>query len=154
MMRLYLHKRNAAKGIEESSPKSKRQIRSSVDTYKIPMADFVPSDVDAYPTFAEFSRAVTRPSNDPSFGKTTTAPRLSSRTRVSSCTTAWAEAKWLWIRGRNFSIGHLAMDLCLGRHFDGGAIASFRLRPQDYHRYHSPVTGTVKLARSVPGDYY
>lgn len=46
------------------------------------------------------------------------------------------------------------MDLCLGRDFDGGPIASFRLSPQDYYRYHSPVTGTVKLARSVPGDYY
>ncbi|KAK2471317.1 hypothetical protein H9L39_17548 [Fusarium oxysporum f. sp. albedinis] len=25
---------------------------------------------------------------------------------------------------------------------------------QDYHRYHSPVTGKIKLFRSIPGDYY
>lgn len=35
-----------------------------------------------------------------------------------------------------------------------GAIACFRLSPQDYHRYHSPVTGTVTWFKSLGGDYY
>ena len=26
--------------------------------------------------------------------------------------------------------------------------------PQDYHRYHSPVTGTISWFRMIPGDYY
>lgn len=46
------------------------------------------------------------------------------------------------------------MDKQLGPQFDDGAVASFRLSPQDYHRYHSPVSGKIKLFRSLPGDYY
>ena len=33
-------------------------------------------------------------------------------------------------------------------------MASFRLSPQDYHRFHSPVTGTVKWWKRIQGDYY
>lgn len=29
-----------------------------------------------------------------------------------------------------------------------------RLSPQDYHRYHSPVSGKIKLFRSIPAHYY
>jgi phosphatidylserine decarboxylase precursor len=46
------------------------------------------------------------------------------------------------------------MDVKLGKKFDDGAVASFRLSPQDYHRYHSPISGTVKEFRSLPGEYY
>ncbi|KAL1840156.1 hypothetical protein VTK73DRAFT_3838 [Phialemonium thermophilum] len=46
------------------------------------------------------------------------------------------------------------MDTQLGARFREAAVASFRLSPQDYHRYHSPVSGTVRLFRSMPGDYY
>lgn len=33
-------------------------------------------------------------------------------------------------------------------------MASFRLSPQDYHRYHSPVEGKVKWYKQIPGDYF
>jgi phosphatidylserine decarboxylase len=35
-----------------------------------------------------------------------------------------------------------------------GAIACFRLSPQDYHRYHSPVSGTVSWFKQLGGEYY
>jgi phosphatidylserine decarboxylase len=46
------------------------------------------------------------------------------------------------------------MDSQLGPKFANGPVASFRLSPQDYHRYYLPVPGTVKQFRSMPGDYY
>jgi phosphatidylserine decarboxylase len=46
------------------------------------------------------------------------------------------------------------MDVNLGARFEDGSVASFRLSPQDYHRYHSPVSGTIKEFRSLPGSYY
>ena len=46
------------------------------------------------------------------------------------------------------------MDTDLGVHFKDAYITSFRLSPQDYHRYHSPVEGRVKCYRSISGDYY
>lgn len=65
-----------------------------------------------------------------------------------------AETKTLWIKGQDFSMINLVMDTKIGLRFDGAAVASFRLSPQDYHRYHSPVTGKIKCSRSIPGDYY
>ena len=47
-----------------------------------------------------------------------------------------------------------AYDTDLGARFEEAAVASFRLSPQDYHRYHSPVGGGMKNYRSIPGDYY
>lgn len=58
------------------------------------------------------------------------------------------------MKSSDFSITNLAMDTQLGELFPDAAVASFRLSPQDYHRYHSPVSGTIKLFRSVPGEYY
>jgi phosphatidylserine decarboxylase len=64
------------------------------------------------------------------------------------------EMKKLWIKGYDFNITNLVMDSQLGPKFADGPVASFRLSPQDYHRYHSPVFGTIKQFRSMPGDYY
>ncbi|QRW26708.1 phosphatidylserine decarboxylase family protein [Rhizoctonia solani] len=38
--------------------------------------------------------------------------------------------------------------------FVGGTVYQAFLSPQDYHRWHSPVKGTVKQARIVDGTYY
>jgi phosphatidylserine decarboxylase len=35
-----------------------------------------------------------------------------------------------------------------------GAIASVRLSPQDYHRYHSLAAGKVSWFQEISGDYY
>lgn len=66
------------------------------------------------------------------------------------------EATSLWIKGRTFSIKRL-----LGKEleheasrYDGGALAIFRLAPQDYHRYHSPVDGKIGKMSRIPGEYY
>ncbi|KAL2837023.1 phosphatidylserine decarboxylase-domain-containing protein [Aspergillus pseudodeflectus] len=67
---------------------------------------------------------------------------------------AVAKSKKIWIKGEDFSITNLVMDKKIGPQFHDGPVASFRLSPQDYHRYHSPVTGKVKMYRSMPGDYY
>ncbi|PPR02355.1 hypothetical protein CVT24_011699 [Panaeolus cyanescens] len=38
--------------------------------------------------------------------------------------------------------------------FVGGTVYQAFLSPQDYHRWHSPVSGTIKKALIVPGTYY
>ena len=57
-------------------------------------------------------------------------------------------------QGRNFSIAQLIQDKVAARPWANGAVASFRLSPQDYHRYHSPVRGIVKWWKELDGDYY
>ncbi|CUA74565.1 phosphatidylserine decarboxylase [Rhizoctonia solani] len=38
--------------------------------------------------------------------------------------------------------------------FVGGTVYQAFLSPQDYHRWHSPIDGTIKAAYRVPGTYY
>lgn len=65
-----------------------------------------------------------------------------------------AQAYKIWIKGAYFTIGNLICDSKLAMTWHDGALASFRLSPQDYHRYHSPVSGTVKWWKRIAGDYY
>ncbi|XP_031114409.1 phosphatidylserine decarboxylase proenzyme 2-like [Ipomoea triloba] len=59
-----------------------------------------------------------------------------------------------WIKGRKFSIqGLLGKEVCSDAFIDGSLVI-FRLAPQDYHRYHSPVSGTVKTFIDIPGCLY
>lgn len=63
-------------------------------------------------------------------------------------------ARRVWIQGNRFTIAILIDDVDLAKPWHGGAVASFRFSPQDYHRYHSPAEGSVKWFESIPGDYY
>ncbi|UKZ84967.1 uncharacterized protein TrAFT101_000847 [Trichoderma asperellum] len=153
-MRLYLHEKSEHEGREERAPASRRRIKSFVDAYGIDMREFEPSDTDSYNTFEAFftrkHKSGSRPIcdvNDPSHAVVV----ADSRVVVYDCL---ADTKTLWIKGKNFSIANLVMDIGLGENFNDAAIASFRLSPQDYHRYHSPVEGEIKSFQGLPGDYY
>jgi phosphatidylserine decarboxylase len=58
------------------------------------------------------------------------------------------------IKGFGFTLGKLLGSEELAREFDGGSIAIARLAPQDYHRWHSPISGTVQSIAEIPGAYY
>ncbi|RYP68284.1 hypothetical protein DL771_006786 [Monosporascus sp. 5C6A] len=153
-MRLHMHQESAQAGKEEKSGASKKQIKGFVETYGINMADFEPSDVDKYRTFAEFFTRRHRAGSRPIFAPDDDSKAVAVADSRVVVYESVAETKRLWIKGADFSITNLVMDTQLGARFDGAAVASFRLSPQDYHRYHSPVSGTIKLFRSMPGDYY
>jgi phosphatidylserine decarboxylase len=153
-MRLYLHNKNIDVGHREASPSSKTRIKAFVDFYHIKMSDFSPSDIAAYPSFAAFFIRAHRPGTRPIHAlDDDTQAVVVADSRVVVYETV-AESKRLWIKGLDFTITQLTMDTQLGPRFDDGAVASFRLSPQDYHRFHSPVSGRVALFRSMPGDFY
>ncbi|KAL7175678.1 hypothetical protein ACSBR2_029297 [Camellia fascicularis] len=59
-----------------------------------------------------------------------------------------------WIKGRKFSIqGLLGKEICSTAFMDG-SLAIFRLAPQDYHRFHFPVSGTIEHFVDIPGCLY
>ncbi len=144
----------AGQGQSEGTEASKKKIAGFVDYYHINMKDYEPSDLDAYSTFEDFFVRVHRPGSRPIFAPED--PRRAicvADSRVVVYETVELTRK-IWIKGSDFSMTNLVMDTKLGALFEGGSVASFRLSPQDYHRYHSPVSGVIKLFRSMPGDYY
>lgn len=66
------------------------------------------------------------------------------------------EATRLWIKGREFTVARLLGESYRGHadKYAGGALAIFRLAPQDYHRFHSPVDGTIGPMTYISGEYY
>ena len=66
------------------------------------------------------------------------------------------EATRLWIKGQDFSVARLLGVTYKGQaeNYNGSALAIFRLAPQDYHRFHSPVDGKIGPMTYISGEYY
>ena len=66
-----------------------------------------------------------------------------------------AETKDLLIKGKKFSLEKLVnYDADLVNLFKDGSVANFRLAPQDYHRFHSCISGTVEKMFTVDGTSF
>ncbi|KAL3477669.1 phosphatidylserine decarboxylase-domain-containing protein [Aspergillus californicus] len=153
-MRLYMHNSAVKEGKREATPGSAKRIKDFVDFFHINMNEFEPSDVSAYNTFEEFFIRHHKPSSRPIHEQDNPNSAVTVADSRVVVYESVAESKKIWIKGEDFSLTNLVMDKNLGPQFGDGPVASFRLSPQDYHRYHSPVTGTIKVFRSMPGDYY
>ena len=66
------------------------------------------------------------------------------------------EATRLWIKGREFTVAKLLGDTYKDDfdRYNGGALVIFRLAPQDYHRFHTPVDGKIGKMTYISGEYY
>jgi len=67
-------------------------------------------------------------------------------------------ASKFWIKSREFNIPHLVHETEDGSKFpefkNGASLAIFRLAPADFHRFSSPVSGTLGAIDHIPGTYY
>ncbi|EKM57173.1 uncharacterized protein PHACADRAFT_91208 [Phanerochaete carnosa HHB-10118-sp] len=152
--RYILHEKTDHSKSKEVNPRSKEQIKAFVDFYHVDMNQFEPSDINAYKSFQDFFIRLHKPGvrpiasqEDPSVAVCVADCRMVVYDTV-------AETHKLWIKGRDFSIAQLLHDKVAARPWQNGGVASFRLSPQDYHRYHSPVHGIVKWWKELDGDYY
>ncbi|KAG2003680.1 phosphatidylserine decarboxylase [Coprinopsis cinerea AmutBmut pab1-1] len=60
-----------------------------------------------------------------------------------------------WIKAQQYSLYDiLNKDDQMADKFVGGTVYQAFLSPQDYHRWHAPVDGTIVNTVSVPGTYY
>jgi phosphatidylserine decarboxylase len=57
-------------------------------------------------------------------------------------------------KGRRYSVGALLGDPAAAPAYEGGRFVTLYLSPRHYHRVHSPVAGTLALARHVPGQLF
>ena len=59
-----------------------------------------------------------------------------------------------WIKGQGFTLNKLLGGEERAEKYDEGSIVIARLAPQDYHRWHSPINGTIESIDEIPGAYY
>jgi phosphatidylserine decarboxylase len=59
-----------------------------------------------------------------------------------------------WIKGQPYSLRHMLADDSLIDRFEGGTVYQAFLNAVSYHRWHSPVNGTVVKAYVHDGSYY
>lgn len=58
-----------------------------------------------------------------------------------------------WLKSQPYSLRHMLDGLFVGEFVDGTVYQAF-LSPENYHRWHSPVSGTIKKIYRVEGTYY
>ena len=143
-------------GREYDAPESKAHILPFIESFQLQetLSELKKPDPSTYATFNEFfAREIkeeARPVDDPKDDLVSSSPadcRLTAFQMVDLATK-------YWIKGYGFSIAKLLGDQNLADQFEGGSIVIARLAPQDYHRWHSPVSGTVEGIRDIPGTYY
>lgn len=59
-----------------------------------------------------------------------------------------------WVKGQPYSLRHLFDNDPVHRTFVGGTIYQAFLSALSYHRWHSPVNGTIVSTRLIDGSYY
>lgn len=66
------------------------------------------------------------------------------------------DATRIWVKGRDYSLEKLFGDAypLEAKRYKGGSMGIFRLAPQDYHRFHIPVDGTLGTPKTIEGEYY
>ncbi|KAA1476264.1 hypothetical protein DENSPDRAFT_884196 [Dentipellis sp. KUC8613] len=142
-------------GIKYDSPESAQDIPSFIQFHKLNV-DEIRDPISSFKTFNEFFyrklKPEARPVEEPDNGERLVSAadcRLMAFESVS-------EATRLWIKGREFTVARLLGDAYKGQaeRYNGGALAIFRLAPQDYHRFHSPVDGTIGPMTDISGEYY
>lgn len=59
-----------------------------------------------------------------------------------------------WVKGQPYSVVDMLAQDPLAEHFVGGTVYQAFLSALSYHRWHAPVSGTIKKAYTVDGSYY
>lgn len=59
-----------------------------------------------------------------------------------------------WLKSQPYSLRDMLAGHPRAGEFDGGVVYQAYLSALDYHRWHSPVSGRVIEARTIPGTYY
>ncbi|GAA6054109.1 hypothetical protein NBRC10513_006125 [Rhodotorula toruloides] len=142
-------------GLKYDSPASAREIEPFIRFHNLNMNEVL-DPLSSFKTFNEFFYRKLKPDARP------VADPEDPRTVV-SCADCRAmffqtvdDATSIWIKGREFTVGRMLGDYYKDKasEYDGGSLAIFRLAPQDYHRYHSPVDGVMGHHDYIAGQYY
>jgi len=142
-------------GLKYDSPASAAEIPGFIEFHNLNV-DEIRDPLDSFKTFNEFfyrklkpeARPLDEPDNPYRFVSAADCRMMAFETV--------SEATQIWIKGRDFSVSRLLGPNYKDQvdQYDGGALVIFRLAPQDYHRFHSPVDGKIGKMTMIAGEYY
>lgn len=142
-------------GVKFDAPESVSEIPRFIAFHQLDVNE-IRDRIDSFENFNSFFyrklKEDARPAADPEDPTTL----VSSADCRMTCFQSVTEATQIWIKGRTFSIAKLLGDDYKhdAKKFEGGSLCIFRLAPQDYHRYHSPVDGIIGKMSAIEGEYY
>jgi len=151
-----LHHMSEQQGKKYGSESSKKEIEPFINFYSLNEDENLKKK-ESFKNFNEFFyrelKKSARPIDSPDNGKLAVIG-CDSRANVFVTVT---EATKLWIKGQKFTIKSLISsndDEKLAEEYKNCSVVIFRLAPQDYHRFHSPVNATVESITRIDGTYY
>jgi phosphatidylserine decarboxylase len=142
-------------GLKYDDPASKAEIQKFINFHKLDMSEVL-LPIESFKNFNEFFyrqlKADARPCSAPDEPKVIVSP-ADCRSVVFNHVD---DATRVWVKGREFSIQRLLGNAYPedAQRYVGGALGIFRLAPQDYHRFHIPVDGTMGKPKTIDGEYY
>ncbi|KAK0828260.1 hypothetical protein LTR73_005213 [Friedmanniomyces endolithicus] len=151
-----LKEQSVKMGKQYDSPDSRDHIKRFIDSFHLlpSMPEMLQPDYTKYATFNEFFarqiREDARPQAEAEDPRVVSSP---ADCRLTAFPTVDMATKY-WIKGFGFTLPRLLNNEVLAQKFDGGSLVIARLAPQDYHRWHAPVSGHVESITEIPGAYY
>jgi len=143
-------------GKQYDDPSSVAHIKPFIKSFNLEdtLPEMKQPDPTKYATFNEFfAREIkeeARPIAEPHDDLVVSSP---ADCRLTAYPTIDLATKY-WIKGYGFTLERLLGSAELAQQFDQGSLVIARLAPQDYHRWHSPVSGTVQSVKEIAGAYY
>ncbi|TFK71358.1 hypothetical protein BDN72DRAFT_895722 [Pluteus cervinus] len=152
-----LREQSIRQGKHYDSHESVKNIPSFVAAYKIQLGELLEPDLSKYPNFNEFFYRKLKPGARPVHDDEDPLVICSPADCRLAVYPTMDLAKKFWVKGRHFDIPNLlglnpADELV--QQFSNASLAIARLAPADYHRFHSPIDGTLGEIVNIPGQYY
>lgn len=142
-------------GLKYDNLSSASAIEPFINFYQLNM-DEVLLPFDKFKTFNQFFYRELKPGSRvcdaPNDNRIAVSPADCRSTYFPSIT----RATEIWVKGTDFSIQNLFGNAYpeMVDTFVNGSLAIFRLAPQDYHRFHIPVSGVLGEPKTIEGKYY
>lgn len=160
MQQLFLRE-SIAMGKTFDDPASKSKIPGFIAQFKLDTSDLARPDPTSYENFNDFFARGLRKGARPVAEPEDESVAVSSADCRLVVFPSLDLARAYWVKGRRFTIPQLlgggataeaeAASSQDASHYDAGALAIFRLAPQDYHRWHAPFSGRVTKIVDLDG---
>jgi phosphatidylserine decarboxylase len=129
-------------------PESADKIASFVEDYEIDLSEAQKQEFSSFNDFfyrklKPKSRPFNKDSNiviSPADGKALAYENVDSQDFI--------------VKGYRFNLYDYLGDSLLAKQFAGGSLIIIRLCPTDYHRFHFPLSGEIKIKTQIEGDYF